>query len=340
MPRIEFSPVCAYLVFIMSHLIYSLVIRLVPGVLACGLLVATFAEAETGADGLLEKYLQIETVLKDNVYGIPVYLQSKGDDGTMRGEVFGVIPHSFNTVRDALGTPANWCEMVPKHLNVKACTYRYIDGECRLAIYSGRKFYEKADDVYLLDYRYQVGAKEKDYFSTTLTAEDGPLDTGNYIITAEAMPLDESSSFIHFSYSYEHGFITSLAMTGYFATLGSGKIGFTVVDKDDDGKAVYVDGVRGVIERNAIRYYFVIQSFLDTLNIPEQDRFEARINHWFDLTEQYHAQLYEMDKKDYLAFKRMERLDQIRLQEAINKEESSDGKPLPVNAGCRMNGFH
>lgn len=311
----------------MRNLLHSLIAGLVVGAF---LLTSAFAQADAGK--LRAKYQQIETALRDNVYGIPVYLESNGDNGTMRGDVFGVIPHPLSTVRDALGTPANWCEMVPRHLNVKACTYRYFGGECRLTIYSGRKFYEKADDVYILDYRYQVGTKQKDYFYTTLTAEDGPLDTGNYIITAEAVPLGESSTFIHFSYSYDHGFITDLAMTGYFATLGSGKIGFTVVGKDDDGEPVYVDGVRGVIERNTIRYYFVIQSFLDTLKVPAQERFEARINNWFDLTERYHAQLYEMDKEDYLAYKRKEGLDQIRLQQAINK--------VAANGECLVNGFH
>ena len=311
----------------MRNMIHSLIACLVAGPL---LLASVFAQAD--ADTLRAKYVQIETELRDNIYGIPVYLQSNGDNGTMRGDVFGVVSHPFSSVRDALATPANWCDMVPRHLNIKACTYRYIDGECRLNIYTGRKFYERADDVYLLDYRYQVGGKQKDYFYTTLTAEDGPLDTGNYIITAEAVALGESSTFIHFSYSYDHGFITDLAMTGYFATLGSGKIGFTVVDKDYNGEPVYVSGVRGVIERNTIRYYFVIQSFLDTLKVPVEERFEARIENWFDLTERYHAQLYEMDKKDYLAYKRKERLDQIRLQQAVNK--------VATNGECQVNGYH
>jgi hypothetical protein len=192
----------------------------------------------------------------------------------------------------------------------------------------------------MLDYRYRLETKQKDYFNIALTAEDGPLDTGNYIITAEAVPLGESSTFIHFSYSYDHGFITSLAMSGYFATLGSGKIGFTVVDRDENGEPIYVDGIRGVIERNTIRYYFVIQSFLDTLKTPEQDHFEARINNWFDLTERYHAQLYEMDKKDYLAYKRKERLDQVRLQQDINKASPSHESSLPANGECLKNGFH
>jgi hypothetical protein len=316
----------------MRNLLPPLIIGLAVWLLAGSfLLVSPSAAADAGK--LQAKYQQIEAELQDNIYGIPVYLQSNGDNGTMRGDVFGVIPHPFTTVRDALGTPANWCEMVPTHLNVKACTYRYRDNECGLTIYSGRKFYEKADDVYMLDYRYQLEKKQQDYFYITLTAEDGPLDTGNYLITAEAVPLDESSTFIHFSYSYEHGFITSIAMTGYFATLGSDKIGFTVVDKDHNGEPVYVDGIRGVIERNTIRYYFIIQSFLDTLKVSGQERFEARINNWFDLTERYHAQLYEMDKNDYLTYKRKERLDQLRLQQSINDA-------VPTNGECLVNSFH
>jgi RNase P subunit RPR2 len=78
-----------------------------------------------------------------------------------------------------------------------------------------------------------------------------------------------------------------------------------------------VRGLQGVIERNAMRYYFAIQSYLNTQEVEKSKRFESRISSWFDLTEKYHKQLYELDKPDYLKYKKMERKDQIRLQKAI-----------------------
>ena len=106
-------------------------------------------------------------------------------------------------------------------------------------------------------------------------------------------------------------------MSTYLATLGRGKVGFSITGRDQAGQPVYIEGVRGIVERNAVRYYLAIQSYLDTLMIDREQRHEARLNKWFELTEQHHRQLYEMDKQDYLGAKRQEYLDQRRLQKAI-----------------------
>lgn len=71
-----------------------------------------------------------------------------------------------------------------------------------------------------------------------------------------------------------------------------------------------------------MRYYFAIQSYFDTQKAPIKTRYKTRISHWFNLTENHHMQLYELDKKDYLKNKNMEHLDQIRLQKEINENES------------------
>jgi len=106
-------------------------------------------------------------------------------------------------------------------------------------------------------------------------------------------------------------------MGTYFLTLGSGKIGFSIVGENDSGEPVYVEGKRGVIERNVVRYYFAIQSYLDTLDVPPEQRFQARLVRWFELTEQHARQLHELDKEKYLEYKRHERKDQLRLQAEI-----------------------
>jgi len=267
------------------------------------------------AQDLKETYEEIEDNLLENVYDIPIYLESTVQKNTMRGDIYSIIYHPFNTVSANLTAITNWCEIMPQHLNVKACTYQYISEQCRLTFYSGRKFYEKADDVYRLNYQFRVAELKNDYFNVSLKANKGPIGTKDYNIIAEAIPLTNSSTFFHLSYEYKSGFWARLAMSSYFATLGHGKIGFTIEEKDSDDKPVYVKGIRGVIERNSLRYYFAIQSFLNTQSV--QDPFKARLNTWFDFTEKYHKQLYEMEKKDYLKYKYKERKDQIRLQKAI-----------------------
>ena len=274
--------------------------------------------ARADAQALQQEYQRLQEKLASNIYGIPVYIKSRSDDDSqMRGEIFGVINHPYERVRDALGTPATWCDIVPLHLNIKACTYQQQDNKCLLTFYTGRKFYESPDDVYIIRYLYNPLVREKDYIDIDLTADTGPLGTENYNISVDAIPLNDDSTFLHFSYSYQYGLLASVAMGTYFLTLGSGKIGFSIVGENDSGEPVYVEGKRGVIERNVVRYYFAIQSYLDTLDVPPEQRFQARLVRWFELTEQHARQLHELDKDKYLEYKRRERKDQLRLQTEI-----------------------
>lgn len=268
-------------------------------------------------DDLKEIYEDIEEQLFDNVYGIPIYLESSNEKKLMQGEVYGIIYHPFNKVSNSLSSITSWCEIMPQHLNIKGCTYEYVNNQCRLTLYSGRKRYKKPDNAYRLNYDFNVASLNNEYFFTTLYANEGPFDTKEYKINVEAIPLSETSTFIHFEYEYQYGFLTNIAMSTYLATFGHKKIGFSIKEKDKNNNPVYVGGVQGVVERNAMRYYFAIKSYLNTQEIVKAKRFESRINSWFDLTEQYHKQLYELDKPDYLKYKRMERKDQLRLQKAI-----------------------
>ena len=283
-----------------------------------------------GSDDLMDMYEEIKDELLENNYGSPIYLESETTKNTMRGDVYGIIYHSYKTVSKNLNALTNWCKITPLHLNIKACTYQYIDGQCKLIFYSGRKFYEKADDVYHLNYQFKVSTLNNNYFNASLSSEEGPLDTTDYLISVEAIPLTDSSTFFHLAYEYKYGFWAHIAMSTYFSTLGRKKVGFTIIDKDKKGNLLYVKGIRGVIERNSMRYYYAIRSFLDSQNGPVKTRFNRRISNWFDLTEKHHKQLYEMDKKDYLKYKEMERQDQIRLQKEISKNEHKSVK-IPLS---------
>lgn len=287
-------------------------------------LIAPVATAHADNIEMQHKYDEIKTALQNNVYGIPVYIQSSDTDQTTLGEVYGVIPYSFNSVQAALATPETWCDIAPLHLNVKACTHQHINKDNIITFYVGRKYYEKADDVYQLSYHFQLARTENNYFQVKLLAKDGSMGTSDYHISVEAIPLDDASTFIHFKYSYHYNFLTTIGMKTYLSTIGKGKVGFSVTGKDSDGKPVYIGGVRGIIERNTIRYYFAIESYLDTIQMKPEQRFDSRLNKWFDLTEKYSRQLHEMDRKDYLQYKEKEHLDQLRLQQVINKKTSGE----------------
>jgi hypothetical protein len=133
----------------------------------------------------------------------------------------------------------------------------------------------------------------------------------------EALPLDSGRTFVHVSYCYGCGFFVRFAGTIYSAISSEDKVGFTVRGIDKSGKTVYVDGPRGAIERNAVRYYFAVRSFLDTSSCPEETRFGMMMNKWYDLTDHFRKQLFEMDKKEYVAFKTEEHRSQLIRSRAL-----------------------
>ncbi len=95
-------------------------------------------------------------------------------------------------------------------------------------------------------------------------------------------------------------------MKGYLSTIGAGKVGFSVIGKTADGQPRYVDNVRGVVERNTMRYYLAIEAYLDSLAAPEAERGEKRLEDWFAATERYPLQLHELDRKEYIEMKHRE----------------------------------
>ena len=286
---------------------------------ALGTIAAPEARA-AGRERLLAHYRAVEADLGGGSAPLPFAVDTRGGRGDAQGDVFAIFDHDFGALSRALRAAPNWCDIVPLHLNVKSCTYREAQGQPRLTLYSGRKVYERPEDVHVLHYEFRIAEAEENYFRVVLTAEDGPLDTRDFALELEAMPLDSGATFVHLGYAYRYGFGTRMAMAGYFATLGSDKVGFSVVGANAKGDPIYVAGVEGLIERNSVRYQLAIQAYLDTLAVPEEQRFERRIARWFDLTERFRPQLFELEQEEYLRNKRRERSDQLRLQQTLTAE--------------------
>jgi hypothetical protein len=95
-----------------------------------------------------------------------------------------------------------------------------------------------------------------------------------------------------------------LAIETYLDTVGRGKVGFTSIGTQADGRPIYVGGVRGVIERNAMRYYLAVIAYVDALSAPPRQQLESRLEEWFMLTERHPVQLHEIERAEYLSMKR------------------------------------
>ena len=263
-----------------------------------GLAVPAFADGEA----LKARHAALTEQLARSQFQRPLVLESTQTSGDLKGEIYAVMEHPFATIDGALKRPENWCEVLILHLNVKQC--RANGGQ--LAVSLGKKYDQPLTEAYKVDFNYRVAAQSADFLHVQLSAENGPLGTRNYRIAFEAVPLDAQRSFIRMSYSYGFGFAARTAMQVYLSTIGSGKVGFSVVDRTAEGKPVYIDNVRGVVERNTMRYYLAIDAYLDSLAAPVGERLERRLHGWFAATERYPRQLHEMDKNDYMTMKRQE----------------------------------
>lgn len=267
----------------------------------------TTAQAYAGAGTLRAKYEELRDELRHNSFRRALHVDSSERGDTLQGDVYAVLNHPFQKVSSALGEPDDWCDVMLLPFNTKYCRASERGSRAAtLQVRIGRKYDQPVQDAYRLDFVLQPVAASPEYFESRLAAATGPVGTRDYRITVSAVPIDGQRTFMHFSYSYAYGIAGKLAMQGYLATAGADKVGFSVVGRDRSGRPVYIGGVRGAIERTAMRYYLAIDAHLASLSAPPQQQLEKRIDTWFRETERYPRQLREMDRNTYVTMKRSE----------------------------------
>ena len=255
---------------------------------------------------LRAKYAELGKQLRNNQFQRALYLDSMESSHDSKGEIYAVIDYPFAAVNVALNNPAHWCDVLILHMNVKYCHTSGNKADTVLTVDLGRKYDQPLADAYRLEFNYRGVITTPDYFAVALNAENGPLSTRDYRLWIEATSLNDGHTFLHFTYAYAFGFAGSLAMQGYLMTLGRDKVGFTVTGKQPNGQPVYIQGVRGVVERNTMRYYLAIDAYLAALTAPPENQLEKRFQYWYNATEQYARQLHEVERNDYLEMKRKE----------------------------------
>ncbi|MBC7802518.1 MAG: hypothetical protein H7Y16_01475 [Candidatus Parcubacteria bacterium] len=265
------------------------------------------ADAEAGsAAGLRARYVELRSQLGSNQFRKPLHLDSSESKNGVSGDIYALVEHPFGSAAAALNSPQDWCEIMLLHINTKHCRVTGSGQATTLNVSIGKKHDQPVDEAFRTAFAYRVAAQAADYLQVTLKADQGPLSTRDYRIVMEAAPVDGGRTFIHLSYSYAFGLAGKLAMQVYLNTAGSNKVGFTVAGKQADGQPRHIGGMRGVVERNTMRYYLAIESHLGALSSPPQSRLEKRLRDWFAATERYPRQLHEMEQGEYLEMKRRE----------------------------------
>jgi len=265
-------------------------IRTVAFALALGIAGASVTAQAQDAAALRARHDSLREKLANNPFGRPLVLESTQSSDDLKGEVYAIVDEPFSIVGPALIGANHWCELLILHLNVKNCNSAGSSPNEALSLVVGRKFDQPLKDGYTVAFAYAVPAASADYMRVQMAAETGPLGTRNYRLALEAAPLDRQHSFIHMSYSYAYGTAARLAMQAYLATAGRDKVGFSVTGRAENGTPIHVDGVRGALERNTMRYYLAIEAYLGGMSAPPGEREEKRLRDWFAATERYPAQ--------------------------------------------------
>ena len=275
--------------------------------LACATGMACAAMAQTDpAAALRAKHAELGAQLRQNQFKRPLVLDSVEQTKGLKGDIYGVVDYPFEVVNAALNNPGHWCDVMILHINTKYCHAVAGPAGATLKINIGKKTPEALAMAPRVEFNYSVAASSADYLDIMLNAKDGPLGTSDYRIHLEAVALTASRTFLHLTYSYAVNIGGRLAMQTYLGTIARDKVGFTVTGKQADGAPAYIAGVRGLVERNTMRYFLAIDTFLESTRAAPALQLEQRLQNWFTAVEQYPRQLHEVDRPAYLAMKRAE----------------------------------
>lgn len=269
---------------------------------------------QDAAETLLKKYEALGAQLRQNQFKRPLVLDSVESMSRLKGDIFSIVEYPFAAVSAGLNNPDHWCDVMILHINTKYCHAVTSPAGTILRVNVGKKTPEPLADAQRIEFDYRVAVVSPEYIEIMLNANEGPMGTSDYRIQLEAVALPNARTFLHLTYSYVTSFTGRLAMRTYLATVGRDKVGFTVVGKKIDGQLDYIGGVRGVMERNTMRYYLAIEAFLASTREVPSVQLDKRLQSWFTAVERYPRQLNEMDRNAYLQMKRAEHVRQQTVQ--------------------------
>ena len=257
------------------------------------------------ADALRALHQRVSGKLGRSGFGRPMQLDSQETPGGLQGDIHAVVDHPLSEISAALKQSSQWCELLTLHVNNRRCRVGTTpQGQDMLTLFVVRRYDKPVEQAFQLPFVYRVTSATPEYLAVEMNAASGPLGTSNYRVTLEAVALDERRSFLHFGYSYDHNMMVRMATQAYLATFGRDKVGFTVEGKGADGQPEYIRGMRGLVERNAMRYFLTLDAHLSSEPGASAERRERL---WFAAAEQYPRQLHEAELEAYLAIKREDR---------------------------------
>jgi hypothetical protein len=148
-----------------------------------------------------------------------------------------------------------------------------------------------------------------------LRGDEGPGGSRDHRMWIRATRVGVDRTRLELTTSLTMGRALETLTRVYLATIGRHKFGFTVVGRNGEGEPPYVRGVRGLVERAAMRQFLAFEAYLDALDVQREERFATSLRHWWR-SSQRHPQLEEPSRSEYLGEQRRDRRSQVRAQSA------------------------
>jgi hypothetical protein len=269
----------------------------------------THAQASQASD-IQQLYQSMRPRMAQSPFGRPLVLDSTEKDQRINGDIYAVLDVSLARLEEVNRDPVRWCEVLLLISNTKNCAVGEAQGASTLLLRMGTKGPQDLGSTTPMNFRFTSSAAQAPVLETLLNSDTGPMGTKDGTLRLRAIALSPGTSFIHLHYSYS--LAGRFATEVYLQTLGRGKVGFskeapTLANASPPTTGAFVGGVRGIIERNTMRYFLGLNCALRFASTgPAAQRFAQMAPCWFDETERYPVQLHEMPRQDYLDMKRAE----------------------------------
>jgi hypothetical protein len=266
----------------------------------------SWAWAESSpAEGLRADYQKLVRGGADGQISSSLRIQSMEDHERVSGWVQVLVSSQFEELKAALSHPEVWCEVLALHLNTRSWLVAGGPDATALLVRMGPLHGDPVGRPFELILRWGSPLRTRILPGGALgerrTARDERI-----LDPVAGHPRFRRRKLRHSSYSLRYNLASRLALGAYLAGPASRKVGFTTVGSPGSAPGL-VSGLRGIVERNAMRYYLGIEAWLATARLPDGRRFQARIETWFDATEKYPRQLHEVGREEYLRMKIHER---------------------------------
>ena len=242
----------------------------------------------------------------------PLKISSQETIEHLSSDLFATVEYDMATVNSAAISSERWCEVMLLLSNSKACEAKSDKDNDRLKVIIGSSKTSETSGATPTEFKLRVQSATPDYLDAALVAKAGPMGTSNISLRLQAIPLTGTRSFVHLHYAYDTQWLGRMAMQMYLQAMGRGKVGFTSIS-GTNASATYIDGARGVIERNTMRYFLGFDCALAFNIQPTPQRFSSMAQCWYEQVDKYPMQLHEMQRTDYLQMK----ADEYRRQRNI-----------------------